>query len=99
MQCTRSAADGYDGYRDISDGAQVTLVDETGRVVATTALHRSGGPTDIVDGVWVRTFTFEFAEVPSAERYGVHVGNDHRGTMWKDADDAERNGWQLNLGD
>ncbi|MGV9298742.1 hypothetical protein [Amycolatopsis sp. NPDC003676] len=99
MQCIKSTADGYDGYRDISDGAQVTLVDETGRVVATTALHRSGGPTDIVDGVWVRAFTFEFTDVPNAERYGVHFGNDSRGTIWKDADDAERNGWQLSLGD
>ncbi|MBB1152789.1 hypothetical protein [Amycolatopsis dendrobii] len=76
----------------------MTLVDETGRVVATTALHRSGGASDIVDGVWVRTFTFEFTDVPSAERYGVHFGNDHRATMWKDADDAKRNGWQLSLG-
>ncbi|WP_406638203.1 hypothetical protein [Amycolatopsis sp. WGS_07] len=77
----------------------MTLVDETGRVVVTTALHRSGGATDIVDGVWVRTFTFEFTDVPSADRYGVHFGNNNRGTIWKNADEAKRDGWQLSLGD
>ncbi|EOD60849.1 hypothetical protein [Amycolatopsis vancoresmycina] len=99
MQCTKSTADGYDGYTDLSDGSQVTLVNESGRVVATTELHRTPGEqTKIVAGMWVRTFTFTFADVPSAERYGVHVGNNNRGTLWKDADEAERAGFQLSLG-
>lgn len=99
MQCTKSAADGYDGYSDLGDGSQVTLVNEGGRVVAATELHRTPGEqTKIVDGMWVRTFTFTFADVPSADRYGVHVGNNNRGTLWKDADEAERVGFQLTLG-
>ncbi|VVJ15240.1 Uncharacterised protein [Amycolatopsis camponoti] len=99
MQCTKSTADGYDGYTDLSNGSQVTLVNESGRVVATTELHRTPGEeTKIVDGMWVRTFTFTFADVPSAERYGVHVGNSNRGTLWKDADEAERAGFQLSIG-
>jgi hypothetical protein len=99
MQCTKSAADGYDGYSDLRDGAQVTLVNESGRVLATTELHRTPGEqTKIVDGMWVRSFTFTFADVPSADRYGVHVGNSNRGTLWKDADEAESVGFQLSLG-
>jgi hypothetical protein len=99
MQCIKSTADGYDGYGDLSDGSQVTLADESGRIVASTELHRTPGEeTKIVDGMWVRTFTFTFAEVPSADRYGVHVGNSNRGTLWKDADEAERAGFQLSIG-
>ncbi len=99
VQCIKSTANGYDGYADLSDGSQVTLVNESGRVVASTELHRTPGEeTKLVDGMWVRTFTFTFADVPSADRYGVHVGNSNRGTLWKDADEAERVGFQLSLG-
>ncbi|MEU5265318.1 hypothetical protein [Amycolatopsis sp. NPDC021455] len=99
MQCTKSTADGYDGYADLHDGSQATLVDESGRVVATTELRRTPGEqTKIVDGMWVRTFTFTFTDVPGADRYGVHVGNGNRGTLWKDAAEAERLGFQLSLG-
>ncbi|MGW4520258.1 hypothetical protein [Amycolatopsis sp. NPDC004378] len=99
MKCTKSTADGYDGYGDLRDGSQVTLVDESGRIVASTELHRTPGEeTKIVDGMWVRTFTFAFTDVPGADRYGVHVGNSNRGTLWKDADEAERVGFQLSIG-
>lgn len=99
MKCTRAAANGYDGYRDLSEGSQVTLVDESGQVVANTELHRTPGETTkVVDGLWVRTFTFTFTDVPSADRYGVHVGNSNRGTLWKTADETEREGFQLTIG-
>ncbi|MEA5358866.1 hypothetical protein VA596_04915 [Amycolatopsis sp., V23-08] len=99
LKCTKAAADGYDGYSDLGNGSQVTLVDETGQVVATTELRRSPGEeTKIVDGAWVRTFTFTFTDVPSADRYGVHVGNNNRGTLWKSADETERDGFSLTIG-
>lgn len=99
MKCTKAAADGYDGYGDLSEGAQVTLVDEAGHVVATTELHRTPGEeTNVVGGMWVRTFTFTFTDVPSADRYGVHIGNTNRGTLWKNADEAERDGFHLTIG-
>lgn len=99
MQCIKATADGYDGYTDLSDGSQVTLVNESGQVVASTELRRTPGEeTKILDGMWVRTFSFTFTDVPSADRYGVHVGNSNRGTLWKDADEAERVGFQLSLG-
>ncbi|MFG1638866.1 hypothetical protein ACGFMK_01130 [Amycolatopsis sp. NPDC049252] len=99
MKCTKAAADGYDGYGDLSNDSQVTLVDETGKVVATTELHRTPGEeTKIVDGMWVRTFTFTFTDVPSADRYGVHLGNNNRGTLWKSADETARDGFSLTVG-
>ncbi len=99
MKCTKAAADGYDGYGDLSNGSQVTLVDETGQVVATTELRRTPGEeTKIVEGMWVRTFTFTFTDVPSADRYGVHLGNNNRGTLWKSAEETERDGFSLTIG-
>ncbi|WP_328448465.1 hypothetical protein [Amycolatopsis sp. NBC_00438] len=96
MKCTKAAAD---GYGDLSSGSQVTLVDETGQVVATTQLRRTPGEeTKIVEGMWVRTFTFTFTDVPSAERYGVHLGNTNRGTLWKSAEETERDGFSLTIG-
>ncbi|HET6704032.1 hypothetical protein [Amycolatopsis sp.] len=99
-KCTKATADGYDGYRDLHDGSQVTLVDETGQIVATAELRRTPGEdTNIVNGgVWVRTFTFTFADVPDADRYGVHVGNSNRGTLWKTAEETEREGFHLTIG-
>ncbi|WP_285476767.1 hypothetical protein [Amycolatopsis sp. NBRC 101858] len=44
----------------------------------------------------VRRSPFHFCR--RAERYGVHVGNSNRGTLWKDADEAERVGFQLSIG-
>lgn len=99
MKCTKATANGYDGYRDVHEGAQVTLVNEGGQVIAITELRRAPGEnTNVVDGMWVRTFTFTFAEVPDADRYGVHVGNNNRGTLWKNADEIEQGGFQLTIG-
>ncbi|MFJ8911655.1 hypothetical protein [Amycolatopsis sp. NPDC102389] len=99
MKCTKATANGYDGYSDIHDGSQVTLVNEGGQVIAITELRRTAGEnTNLVDGIWVRTFTFTFAEVPNADRYGVHVGNNNRGTLWKNADEIERDGFHLTIG-
>ncbi|MGW5702507.1 hypothetical protein [Amycolatopsis japonica] len=99
MQCTKATANGYNGYSDISDGSQVTLVNEAGQVIAITELRRAPDEkTSVVDGVWVRTFTFAFAEVPSADRYGVHVGNNNRGTLWKNSDEIEKSGFHLTIG-
>ncbi|UUV31129.1 hypothetical protein NQK81_41315 [Amycolatopsis roodepoortensis] len=98
-QCTKATANGYDGYSDISDGSQVTLVDEAGQVIAITELRRAPDEkTSVIGGVWVRTFTFAFAEVPSADRYGVHVGNNNRGTLWKNSDEIEKSGFHLTIG-
>ncbi|MFI6031028.1 hypothetical protein [Amycolatopsis magusensis] len=98
-KCTEATANGYDGYRDVHDGSQVTLVNEGGQVIAITELRRTPGEnTNVVDGMWVRTFTFTFAEVPNADRYGVHVGNNNRGTLWKNADEIERDGFHLTIG-
>jgi hypothetical protein len=99
MECTKATANGYNGYGDLSDGSQVTLVNEAGQVVATTELHHTPDEKpNLVDGVWLRTFTFTFTDVPGADRYGVHVGNSNRGTLWKNADETERDGFHLTIG-
>lgn len=73
-----------DGYDDIAQGAQVTVTDQDGRVLAVSELDAGAMP----GGDSGRClFTFTVSPVPSGQRlYGIHVGNDHRGVMRYTAD-------------
>ncbi|MCA0328832.1 MAG: hypothetical protein LCI03_02890 [Actinobacteria bacterium] len=74
--------DPKDGYDDISDGAQVTITDESGKVIALTELRNVGLWADKPDTLIVLSdcrFDF-FVDVPAtADFYGIEIA--HRGVV------------------
>ncbi|WP_197320147.1 hypothetical protein [Saccharomonospora sp. NB11] len=68
------------GYQDIHDGAQVEVVNSKREVIALGRLESSVGSGE---------FSFTIPDVPADEdRYGVTVGNVHRGIVWADEADV-----------
>lgn len=79
------------GFRDIRDGAQVEVRNKSGDVLGAGVLRKKA-PSSC-------TYNFSVADVPAGEDlYGVHVGLEHRGTIWGTEDEA-RNGIRMTLGD
>ena len=75
-----------DGYSDISDGAQVTVEDSTGKAIALGTLQAGHvselfGPGTAVEGMAYRcVFGFTVNDVPAEEKiYSVEVS--HRGKV------------------
>jgi len=69
--CTSS-----DGYSDISEGAQATLTNQSGTVLAVSDLDEGV----VADGDC--SFGFLFSGVPEGQQfYSIHVGNSNRGEV------------------
>lgn len=69
-------------YPDITDGAQVTVVNSAGTVIGTGTLHfQRTLNIALVDSDW---YTFTVSGLPGGlARYGFQVGNQSRGTVWE----------------
>jgi hypothetical protein len=80
---------GTGGYNDLAAGAQVTIRDETGKVLATG--HLDEGKTKSASEC---DFAFNL-DVPDAKFYQVEVS--HRGQVTYSADDLEKAGWRVQL--
>lgn len=80
---------GANGYSDIGSGTQVTVMNESGKVLATTSLAPGSG-------VIVCTFAFS-VKVPSASFYRIAVGSERRGVMTYSRQDMEANSWTVDL--
>lgn len=72
---------GNGGFADIREGAQVTVTDPTGKVLATGALAEGRvQPHPSIDGAKTCVFAFSVKSIPSGlTMYGVEVS--HRGRM------------------
>lgn len=81
---------GRGGYSDLRSGAEVELVNQKNEVLAVTTLDPAGGYCE---------FEFTLRGVPRGERlYGVHIGNNNRGTIWRTEEEAGRGGFELEIG-
>ncbi|RSM76598.1 hypothetical protein DL991_25775 [Amycolatopsis sp. WAC 01375] len=96
-QCTSS------GYGDLLPGAQVEVKDQSGEVLGVgtvqisdaVANRRSG---EVLDPNAVCTRMFSVANVPTGRKmYGVHIGNNNRGVIWKPEAEAKQ-GFELSIG-
>lgn len=93
---------GSSGYDDIDAGADVTVTDESGTVIAVGALgpgevvsFRAGNfLTDFEDAVRCE-FEFMINDVPDAKFYGVEVSD--RGELRYSRDELEANAWVIGL--
>ncbi len=96
-KCTSS------GYGDLLPGAQVEVKDQSGEVlgVGTVELsdavaNRKSGET--LDLRAICTSKFSVADVPAGRKmYGVHIGNNNRGVIWK-AESEAKQGFELSIG-
>jgi hypothetical protein len=80
---------GKDGYQDIQAGAQVTVSDESGKLLATSQLGRGD------DNRPYCVFAFKVDGVPTAKVYQVEVA--HRGKVAYSASDLAAAGWKADL--
>lgn len=75
---TGDSCDATDGYTDIASGAEVDVVDGSGKVLAIGNLAAGKVGADTASCV----FTFEVPDVPMGlSIYGVKVGNGNRGIV------------------
>ncbi len=82
---------GLGGYDDIMSGAQITIRNESGDVVAVTELQ----PDPLSEATDECKFQF-VAEVPHATFYSLEMGR--RGDMTFSFDELEERGWFVELG-
>lgn len=80
---------GQDGYGDIHTGAQVTVSDEAGKILATSSLGRGD------DSRPYCVFTFRVDGVANAKTYQVEVS--HRGKVAYSSSDLASKGWKVGL--
>ena len=80
---------GKGGYSDISPGAQVTLKNGAGAILATTQLGTGTGANLSCD------FKFAFANVPEVPFYSVEIAR--RGAVTNSLADMKANGWTFGL--
>lgn len=91
-----------EAYPDISDGAQVEVVNSSGAVVGVGTLSQQPVPAGqlVIDSMDMGTseyFTFTVTGIPPGQaRYGIKLGHD-RGTVWESQKDM-KNGVDLTLG-
>jgi hypothetical protein len=84
-----NACEGTGGYADIKVGAEVTIKDEAGKILATSTLSKSEAAT-----TQECDFTFT-ANVEDAKFYQVEVS--HRGAVTYSRDDVARQGWRIGM--
>lgn len=89
---------GSAGYSDLLPGSQVEIVSADGTVIGTGTLNWAKEYSETeVPGAMACTTNFTVKEVPTGmDRYGVRVGNDNRGTLWKSEEEA-RDGYTLSI--
>lgn len=100
------------GYSDLSDNAQATVTDETGKILGMASVDTGSGSSEYVPGEYygygIRgdasysgscTHTFTIKNVAKAKFYTVTVG--HRKAPVHSFDELESNGWTvaLSIGD
>ena len=84
------------GYRDIGDGGQVEIINDRHEVLAVTALRKITSDAGYTAG---QSYEFVVANVPRGEKlYGVQIGNQNRGVIWKSEQEAASIGFRLTLG-
>jgi hypothetical protein len=84
----------YGGYDDIHAGAQVEVLNGRNEVIAIGELE----PDEYDTG---NAYSFHIEGVPAGQgTYGVHIGNENRGVIWKKESEALRGlmGFDLTLG-
>ena len=87
--------EGTGGDDDIAVGAQITVKDEAGAIIATGALGSGTSTTNVT----VCTFHFTVADVPDVAFYSIEVS--HRGELTYSAAEMAAKNWQVafTLGD
>lgn len=94
---TVNCASTCEGYGDIVAGAQVEVVNDKQQTLAVSSLAYGGNASSY--SYSTNSYTFTVPGVPRGEKlYGVHIGNQNRGVIWKNEHDAESVGFQLTLG-
>jgi hypothetical protein len=83
---------GWEGYADIAAGADVTVTDTAGRVIALGRLD-AGTPTQPSE--YDCDFAFHVEDVPVVAIYGIEVS--HRGVQRFSQRDLENTGYFVNL--
>lgn len=84
---------GFGGYQDIAVGAQITIKNQSGDIIAVTALQP---PLDLEGEFGTDRCVFEFvAEVPEATFYTFTLGR--RGDITYSFAELEASGWRLSL--
>ncbi len=74
-------------FPDISDGAQVTVVNSSNTVVGTGPLHLQGNQAQTVGES--DSYTFTVSNLPGGlTRYGFEIGH-NRGTVWETPSEAK----------
>jgi hypothetical protein len=86
-----SNCSGTGGYSDLTEGAAVTVKNESGTVIATGSLDE--GVSDAIYPTVVCHFSFTIPNVPDAKFYSVEVT--HRGALTYSADHLKSDGWKV----
>jgi hypothetical protein len=82
---------GDGGYSDIGPGAQVTVTDQKGELIATGTL--SMGERGMTNDTWVCRFAFTVPDVPGADFYTIEVS--HRGGLTYSTAEMDAQGWTV----
>lgn len=87
-----STCSGSGGYSDLDIGGQVTLTDDSGKIIGSTTLS-----TGTASSSSECEFAFRFDQpiVPTARFYSVEVT--HRGKITDSADELRASGWAFSL--
>lgn len=80
------------GYGDITQGAQVEVVDNSNQVLGVGYLTPNSTGT-------INSYMFTVSNIPTGKGlYGVHVGNVNRGVVWEQESQAASTGFVLSIG-
>jgi hypothetical protein len=92
---TTGTCAGNGGFRDLRDGATVTIYDSTGKIVGTTSLYGSSYDIESVSSKRIIcTFQWELKDVPNDDSgYSVEVTS--RGKVFFTGDQLLKNGFFL----
>lgn len=89
---------GCGGYSDLTTGAQVEVLNQDNKVLGVGTLL----PSSTYKGNYSssdKDFEFDVKDIPRGERlYGVHVGNNNRGVIWKTEEEASTVGFAVSIG-
>lgn len=85
---------GTGGYDDIRQGAGVTLRDDTGRIIATSALSSGVLRTEDLTKPYC-AFSFVISNIPEVPFYSVEVS--HRGQVTASLAEMRTSGWRFAL--
>ena|GEM_PF-2469736 len=93
VECSGSGGTTTGGYSDIDEGAQVTIKDESNKLIATGKLGK-GATADIGFG-GACAFPFSVTNVPTATFYTIEVGS-RKGITYSAKEIQDKN-WQVNI--